>query len=124
MDDTVNEIAYQTNVKIGGHVFSGLLYDQGPDQQQSPNSNAINAIVDPQDHHHQHNNLNLFGSAAIHTTRNAAGATAATASTMAPVLSATTSTATHHHHQLFYPPPHPLANSFRPGMPYFPHPKP
>nr|XP_025641029.2 protein SHI RELATED SEQUENCE 3-like [Arachis hypogaea] len=62
MDESVNEIAYQTSVNIGGHVFSGLLYDQGP--HQPPPSNSI----DPHHHHHHHadhlhsntNNLNLM----------------------------------------------------------------
>ncbi|MED6204319.1 hypothetical protein PIB30_008137 [Stylosanthes scabra] len=54
MDDAVNEIAYQTCVNIGGHVFTGLLYDQGPDfldhhqQQQNLNHGAIM----PPDHDH------------------------------------------------------------------------
>ncbi|KAI9123875.1 hypothetical protein K1719_005175 [Acacia pycnantha] len=29
-DDWVNELAYHTSVRIGGHVFCGLLHDQGP----------------------------------------------------------------------------------------------
>lgn len=31
MDDAEDEYAYQTAVKIGGHVFKGILYDQGPE---------------------------------------------------------------------------------------------
>lgn len=31
MDDAVDQYAYQTAVNIGGHVFKGILYDQGPD---------------------------------------------------------------------------------------------
>lgn len=30
-DNEVHECAYQTSVSIGGHVFAGILYDQGPD---------------------------------------------------------------------------------------------
>lgn len=30
MDDADEQYAYQTAVNIGGHVFKGLLYDQGP----------------------------------------------------------------------------------------------
>ncbi|PQM38555.1 protein SHI RELATED SEQUENCE 5 [Prunus yedoensis var. nudiflora] len=30
MDDADDQYAYQTAVNIGGHVFKGLLYDQGP----------------------------------------------------------------------------------------------
>ncbi|XP_047324572.1 protein SHI RELATED SEQUENCE 7-like [Impatiens glandulifera] len=29
-DNVVDQCAYQTVVDIGGHVFKGLLYDQGP----------------------------------------------------------------------------------------------
>lgn len=31
MDDAEETLAYQTAVNIGGHVFKGILYDQGPD---------------------------------------------------------------------------------------------
>lgn len=31
MDDADDQLAYQTAVNIGGHVFKGILYDQGPD---------------------------------------------------------------------------------------------
>lgn len=31
MDDADEEFAYQTAVNIGGHVFKGILYDQGPE---------------------------------------------------------------------------------------------
>lgn len=30
VDDAVDQYAYQTVVVIGGHVFKGILYDQGP----------------------------------------------------------------------------------------------
>ncbi|KAI6688298.1 hypothetical protein NL676_025126 [Syzygium grande] len=33
MDDTDEEFAYQTAVNIGGHVFKGVLYDQGPESR-------------------------------------------------------------------------------------------
>uniref|UniRef100_A0A1J3EHI8 Protein SHI RELATED SEQUENCE 5 n=2 Tax=Noccaea caerulescens TaxID=107243 RepID=A0A1J3EHI8_NOCCA len=56
------EYAYQTAVSIGGHVFKGILYDQGPDQ----------------DHHHQ---LSLLASTA--TTTNAEDTAAKTAVTVA-----------------------------------------
>lgn len=39
MDDSDEEYAYQTAVNIGGHVFKGVLYDQGLD-------NAYPAIGD------------------------------------------------------------------------------
>ncbi|KAL4389593.1 hypothetical protein HN51_010504 [Arachis hypogaea] len=53
MDESVNEIAYQTSVNIGGHVFSGLLYDQGP--HQPPPSTSIDPHL-----HSNTNNLNLM----------------------------------------------------------------
>ena len=31
LDDAEDQLAYQTAVNIGGHVFRGILYDQGPD---------------------------------------------------------------------------------------------
>ncbi|CAH8383198.1 unnamed protein product [Eruca vesicaria subsp. sativa] len=61
-DEDDQEYAYQTAVNIGGHVFKGILYDQGPDQ----------------DHHHQ---LNLLASTA--TTTNAEEAAAKAAVTIA-----------------------------------------
>ncbi|XP_057766051.1 protein EXPRESSION OF TERPENOIDS 1-like isoform X2 [Salvia miltiorrhiza] len=33
MDDAEETLAYQTAVNIGGHVFKGILYDQGPDSR-------------------------------------------------------------------------------------------
>lgn len=94
MDETVNETAYQTSVEIGGHVFSGILYDQGPDQQSF---NTIHSLD-------QQQNLNLFSSNAIHTGDDGASASA--------TIGATAS-----HRRFLFPPPHPLP-SFRPGMPY------
>ncbi|GMN55749.1 hypothetical protein TIFTF001_024868 [Ficus carica] len=35
-----HQYAYQTSVSIGGHVFKGILYDQGPDQQQIGATNS------------------------------------------------------------------------------------
>ncbi|OIV92702.1 hypothetical protein TanjilG_18053 [Lupinus angustifolius] len=35
MDVTEGQYAYQTAVNIGGHVFKGILYDQGPDHSTS-----------------------------------------------------------------------------------------
>lgn len=33
MDDAAEQYAYQAAVNIGGHVFKGLLYDQGPENR-------------------------------------------------------------------------------------------
>ncbi|KAH9623561.1 hypothetical protein KSS87_011720 [Heliosperma pusillum] len=41
MNDNEDEVAYQTAVRIGGHVFKGILYDQGPaDNPQGGNSSS------------------------------------------------------------------------------------
>ncbi|KAL4278042.1 hypothetical protein GQ457_03G002420 [Hibiscus cannabinus] len=32
VEDAADQYAYRTAVNIGGHVFKGILYDQGPDQ--------------------------------------------------------------------------------------------
>ncbi|XP_029127125.1 protein SHI RELATED SEQUENCE 3-like [Cajanus cajan] len=102
MDDTVNEIAYQTSVNIGGRVFSGLLYDQGP--EQSFNARGNNMSIDPFDQQHD---LNLR-SASIHTRDGA---------TMPPLSTTTTQ-------ELLFPPPQPFPlASFRPDMTYLPHQK-
>ncbi|KAI3726781.1 hypothetical protein L1987_66587 [Smallanthus sonchifolius] len=34
MDETNEQLAYQTAISVGGHVFNGILYDHGPDQGQ------------------------------------------------------------------------------------------
>ncbi|PKA53479.1 hypothetical protein AXF42_Ash020902 [Apostasia shenzhenica] len=36
MDEAAGQMAYQTAVSIGGHVFKGILYDQGPEYLQHP----------------------------------------------------------------------------------------
>lgn len=33
MDEAEETLAYQTAVNIGGHVFKGILYDQGPESR-------------------------------------------------------------------------------------------
>ncbi|KAF5727193.1 hypothetical protein HS088_TW22G00881 [Tripterygium wilfordii] len=98
IDETDDEqYAYQTSVNIGGHVFKGILYDQGPDashyslgESSSSQAHVANAA------HHQ----------ALTTT--AAAAAAASAAEQVPVL----------------PPsfPFPL-NAFMSGMQFFQHPK-
>lgn len=39
VEDGENEFAYQATVKIGGHIFKGVLYDQGVDNGQAVTSN-------------------------------------------------------------------------------------
>ncbi|CAN4112427.1 unnamed protein product [Withania somnifera] len=45
IDNAVDQYAYQTSVKIAGHVFKGILYDQGPDHE-SPRYNNISTNND------------------------------------------------------------------------------
>ncbi|CAH8258260.1 unnamed protein product [Arabidopsis lyrata] len=40
-DEDDQEYAYQTAVNIGGHVFKGILYDQGPDQDHNHHLNLL-----------------------------------------------------------------------------------
>ncbi|KAF3685665.1 Protein SHORT INTERNODES [Capsicum annuum] len=42
IDNAVDQYAYQTSVKIAGHIFKGILYDQGPDDHESPRYSNIN----------------------------------------------------------------------------------
>ncbi|XP_038899824.1 protein EXPRESSION OF TERPENOIDS 1-like [Benincasa hispida] len=35
IDNVEEELAYQTTVNIGGHMFKGILYDQGPESSQN-----------------------------------------------------------------------------------------
>ncbi|KAI8554211.1 hypothetical protein RHMOL_Rhmol05G0081100 [Rhododendron molle] len=43
-DDAVDQYAYQASVKIGGHIFKGILYDQGPEESSSQLPNLRSAI--------------------------------------------------------------------------------
>ncbi|TKY75429.1 SHI RELATED SEQUENCE 1 protein [Spatholobus suberectus] len=104
MDAAVNEIAYQTSVNIGGHVFSGLLYDQGPDQSYNNNDESSMGLVD------QQQNLGLMNNSSFHTRDNNSGAIMASAGYDEPLLTPT--------------PPYPFPFApFRPGMPYFTYPR-
>ena len=44
--DRQHEYAYQTVVEIGGHVFKGILYDQGPDIR--PTNSHLTSLVNVQ----------------------------------------------------------------------------
>ncbi|ESQ34816.1 hypothetical protein EUTSA_v10009634mg [Eutrema salsugineum] len=69
IDDEDEEYAYQTAVSIGGHVFKGILYDQGPSDHRYSSSPTATATETSQHH------LNLLAS-----TASAATTTAVTAS--------------------------------------------
>ncbi|XP_028792376.1 protein SHORT INTERNODES-like, partial [Neltuma alba] len=95
-DDWVNELAYHASVRIGGHVFCGLLHDQGPSLAQTSSVPLL-----------QHNNLI---NVATQTTHNI------DAATMAPPLSSSSA-----RDSIFHPTyPFPLP----PSMPYFSNPQP
>lgn len=40
-DNAVDQYAYQTSVNIQGHIFKGILYDQGPVQEASSSVGGI-----------------------------------------------------------------------------------
>ncbi|GMI68917.1 SHI RELATED SEQUENCE 1, STYLISH 1 [Hibiscus trionum] len=45
IDEVDDQYAYQTAVSIGGHVFKGILYDQGPDTDSNHNNMAAAAAA-------------------------------------------------------------------------------
>lgn len=45
MDDAEETLAYQTAVNIGGHVFKGILYDQGLDTRYHGSGEGSSACV-------------------------------------------------------------------------------
>ncbi|KAF7841022.1 protein SHI RELATED SEQUENCE 3 [Senna tora] len=125
MDALANEYAYHTCVSIGGHVFSGLLYDQGPDTRgggsggggSSDGDDSYNDSGLPLPLPQQNNNNNLMNIAS--TTQNHDGATMA--SLISSNYGGDNSTIFSPTYPLLQ---FPLTTNFMPGMPYFSHPKP
>ncbi|KAK9991039.1 hypothetical protein SO802_026024 [Lithocarpus litseifolius] len=79
IDDTDDQYAYQTAVNIGGHVFKGILYDQGPETNYSSmggegSSGGGGGGVQP---------LNLIAGATTSPTTTHGGAAAMVSSAMA-----------------------------------------
>ncbi|CAH8385536.1 unnamed protein product [Eruca vesicaria subsp. sativa] len=70
IDDEDEEYAYQTAVSIGGHMFKGILYDQGPSDDHRYSSSPAAVAAETSQYH-----LNLLASTAA-----AATTTAVTAS--------------------------------------------
>ncbi|KAK1433619.1 hypothetical protein QVD17_10532 [Tagetes erecta] len=66
IDETNEQIAYQTAISVGGHVFNGVLYDHGPDQGQynHPVGEGSSATGG------QHHDVNLVMSGTTATTSN------------------------------------------------------
>ncbi|XP_074289641.1 protein SHI RELATED SEQUENCE 3 [Silene latifolia] len=99
-DNVVEQYAYQTSINIGGHIFKGILYDQGDTTTVSADQSSSAGTSD-----HPHHQFRI------------AAATTATAQSGDGA-------------NLLYPPhPHPSLystpfNAFLPGMQFFPHPRP
>lgn len=45
VDDAEEQYAYQTAINIGGHLFRGILYDQGPDYNYMGGDESGSAAV-------------------------------------------------------------------------------
>lgn len=96
IDDAIDQYAYQTTVSIGGHIFKGILYDQGPDQSCNY---TVGESSSSEPHHHQQSNPFNVVATDLNTT------------TSAPIATV-------------YPPPYTFPFSpFMPGTQFFPHPK-
>lgn len=103
MDDVEEQFAYQTAVNIGGHVFKGLLYDQGLDGHYTSATTAGESSSAHQDgggHHHNQQQLNLI------TTNTSTSANPPTATLLDP--------------SVVFPTP---LNAFVAGTQYFPPPR-
>ncbi|XP_060188806.1 protein EXPRESSION OF TERPENOIDS 1-like [Lycium barbarum] len=61
IDETEDQIAYQAAVNIGGHIFKGLLYDQGDQYNYINNAGDSSSGGDPVPH--QHNLIGVAGTA-------------------------------------------------------------
>ncbi|KAK4562602.1 hypothetical protein RGQ29_005199 [Quercus rubra] len=95
MDDADDEYAFQTAVTIGGHVFRGVLYDQG---LESRHTSTVGESSSSRAHQQPNNLLN--------------------AATLATINSNSAST------EPFLPPSYPFSlNAFMPGMQFLPRPK-
>ncbi|XP_010263848.1 PREDICTED: protein SHI RELATED SEQUENCE 1 isoform X2 [Nelumbo nucifera] len=101
-DEADDQYAYQTAVNIGGHVFKGILYDQGPEGHYVPGESSSGGGGVPL-------NLITAGTATTTTTTNVTTTTAA-ASAAAALLDPTS----------LYPTP---INAFMAGTQFFPHPR-
>lgn len=51
IEESSEQYAYQTAVNIGGHVFKGVLYDQGPDSNYTSTSGGGEGCSDRADQH-------------------------------------------------------------------------
>lgn len=106
VDDAEDQFAYQTAVNISGHVFKGILYDQGTEGQYMPGETSSGGgSVSAGTAHH----LNLI------TGTSAAAATA----TSAPNTSSAAAATSFLDPSLYQP----TINSFLAGTQFFPPPR-
>ncbi|KAJ8423117.1 hypothetical protein Cgig2_027331 [Carnegiea gigantea] len=105
-DNVVDQYAYQTSLNIGGHLFKGILYDQGGGTASGGGENSPVAAING--HQFRHQQLDISTS------------TTATAAAPPPPPSGA--------NLLYHPSPpslySPPFNAFLPGMQFFPHPRP
>ncbi|KAK6938897.1 hypothetical protein RJ641_032405 [Dillenia turbinata] len=66
IDDPEDQLAYQTAVNIGGHVFKGILYDHGPEGRYGPGESSSGGGGEAQQ-------LNFITAATTVTTATTAG---------------------------------------------------
>lgn len=107
MDDTEEEYAYQTAVSIGGHVFKGILYDQGPDHHHHPQGTS-NYMVRGESSYVYHDSVDVRDP--LHNL-SAGPSTASTSSLVGGYLDPS-----------MYPVP--LSSYMNPGTQFFPNPRP
>lgn len=62
VEDETEQVAYRTSVNIGGHVFKGILYDQGPAADQAHHSLGE---CSSRETHAPHPNHHLISAAAL-----------------------------------------------------------
>ncbi|CAN6916544.1 unnamed protein product [Brassica oleracea] len=110
VEDGEEELAYQTAVSIGGHIFKGVLYDKGPGSSGGYNAIATGESSSGGGGGHQ---LNLITAGSM---------TVATASSSTPNAGriGSSSAAAYNDPSSLYPTP---INTFMPGTQFFPNPR-
>ncbi|KAL2892795.1 Protein SHI RELATED SEQUENCE 1 [Bienertia sinuspersici] len=126
MDDPDEQFAYQTAVNIGGHLFKGILYDQGAETPRYGGGESSSGSRHQRQHHHQQSHMltaattttDLMGTvgggsigADINTT---------TATTTASLLDPMMGMSTPSNNTTIYPTP---INAFLAGTQFFPPPR-
>lgn len=107
MDEADEQYAYQTAVNIAGHVFKGVLYDQGPDGHYTTGGGEGSSDRgDDGGAHHHHQQLNLITGAATGNAAATGNPSSSSSSLLDPSL---------------YPTP---LNAFMAGTQFFPPPRP